>query len=252
MSWRETIRTILRKRGYTLHGAIRGCTYAKDSFDDQKTLLGTQTARTIFDVGANDGGSAKKYRRLFPEATIYSFEPFADSYDALVKSSERDRLVKPVQCAVSNVSGTAVFQVHADSETNSLLKAVNTEMARKVGSVEVPTITVDEFCAGHGVEQLDILKLDVQGGELLALTGANKMLSGQTISLIFSEVSFAALYEDQAHFAAISTYLAACGYTLFDLYDFRYTATGQLAWGDAIFMNQRIASAIHSNHFSGA
>jgi FkbM family methyltransferase len=55
-----------------------------NSDDDQQRLI--PDAKTIFDVGANIGQTAKTYRRLFPSAEIWSFEPFPASYESLCRS----------------------------------------------------------------------------------------------------------------------------------------------------------------------
>ena len=49
----------------------------KDSFAHQVKLVGS-AANVIFDIGANTGQTAERYRALFPEAAIYCFEPFPD------------------------------------------------------------------------------------------------------------------------------------------------------------------------------
>ena len=51
----------------------------QDPFSDIVRLSGTRAVRTIFDVGANVGQTASALSAMFPESTIYSFEPFADT-----------------------------------------------------------------------------------------------------------------------------------------------------------------------------
>ena len=48
-------------------------------------LLGVRdlSIHTIFDIGANVGKKSKLFRRLFPEATIHSFEPLPDCFEKL-------------------------------------------------------------------------------------------------------------------------------------------------------------------------
>jgi len=57
-----------------------------------------------------------------------------------------------------------------------------------VADIDVPSVTVDNFCAQSGIDHIDILKLDVQGGELLALEGTKHMLSRTAVTLIYAEV----------------------------------------------------------------
>jgi FkbM family methyltransferase len=216
--------------------------HGKNSFADQLKLIGSH-ASVIFDIGANTGQTAARYRTLFPEATIYCFEPFPDSYSQVVRTFEQDHHVKPYQLAISDTKGHASFHTYTDSVTNSLLPAA-TESAQFVaagqmgnpGVVTVESITVDEFCRREKITSLDIMKMDIQGGEVKALHGASELLKAQRISLIYAEVLFVPLYQGQAWFYDIAACLQAYGYRLFDFYDFHYGEDGQLKWGDAIFL----------------
>jgi hypothetical protein len=88
--------------------------------------------------------------------------------------------------------------------------------------------------------------MDIQGGELMALKGATKLLSTQAIDLIYSEVLFADLYENQGYFHDISQYLREYGYFLYGLYNMNYgkSKNGVLAWADAIFICPRIEESL--------
>ncbi|MGE3821361.1 MAG: FkbM family methyltransferase [Isosphaeraceae bacterium] len=48
-----------------------------------------------------------------------------------------------------------------------------------------PTVTVDTFCARHGIDRLTILHSDIQGFELDMLRGAERMLSCGNIDYVF-------------------------------------------------------------------
>ena len=39
----------------------------------------------IFDVGANQGQSIERFKKIFAEPTIHAFEPIKDEYDKLLK-----------------------------------------------------------------------------------------------------------------------------------------------------------------------
>lgn len=45
--------------------------------------LSPEDARCIFDVGANIGQSAKAFANAFPNAVVYSFEPFPAAFHEL-------------------------------------------------------------------------------------------------------------------------------------------------------------------------
>ncbi|HKY05133.1 MAG TPA: FkbM family methyltransferase, partial [Blastocatellia bacterium] len=142
---RSQIRSLVRKTGYEVHRATREC-FVKDAFADQRMLLGGNRVETIFDVGAHRGETAERYLKLYPEATIYSFEPFLDSITELRRKFENEPSVKPTQTAVSDTSGSQAFYVNRDSFTNSLLPALEQEGYGQVATLDVEGTTIDQFC----------------------------------------------------------------------------------------------------------
>jgi hypothetical protein len=84
------------------------------------------------------------------------------------------------------------------------------------------------------------LKLDIEGGELDALRGIKSLLKNHKIDLIYSEVSFSEIYENQNHFHDIASYLYDYGYKLFDLVYLVKSLDGQIYYGDAIFLSPNL------------
>lgn len=101
--------------------------------------------------------------------------------------------------------------------------------------VHISITTLDAFAAEHKVGIIDLLKIDVQGYELEVLKGASLMLSSGRIRVIVLEVNFAPLYERQASFEEISTFLQSNGFHLSCLYDFAFSTRKELMWCEALF-----------------
>ena len=193
---------------------------------------------TIFDIGANKGEIAERYSQMFPTATIYSFEPVPDVFTTLERKFHENPQIIVHQLAVSEAVGTADIYLHRyeASGWNSMLpKLSGSIVPEDVSAVKVPTITIDVFCDRHNINTIDLLKLDIQGGELLALKGALNMLQKGAIKLIYSEINFCDLYDGQAMFQDIAAYLHDFGYRTYGLYNLYSPNDGALGWGDAIF-----------------
>ena len=212
------------------------------SFDTDAALVQVvgSGARLILDVGANVGQSALWFRQLFPQATIHSFEPFPDSFTKLV-AAVGDR---PNHClhplAAAETSQRLQLHANADATTNSLLastRAGEKMVPSLVGRDRVPVeaIRLDDFCQQHHITNIDLLKLDIQGGEAMALRGATGLLKRGEIRVVFTEVLFADLYQGQAEFGEIAELLRGFGFRLFSLSNVAYADDGAMAWGDAIF-----------------
>ena len=237
---------VLRGLGFEVRRAGHG--FHANAYDDQKLLLtGRSDVRLIFDVGANTGQTVRVYRKLFPDARIYCFEPFKEAYDKLCTASDGDSRIVPQRIALADSSGCRTLFVNKASVTNSLLATtleasayVDDSLIGNVGSVEIQSTTLDNFCDTSGISTIPILKMDVQGGELLVLRGGSSLLSTGAIDLIYTEVSFVALYEGQAVFHDIFEYLAGHRYALYGLYNLFTGRNGFLVQADAIFLSPRM------------
>lgn len=238
------ISPFLKKYGYR----IERLDYSQESaFLIQKKLIPEPSI--IFDVGAHHGETIKKYINLFGSSPqIYSFEPFSDSYEKLLLNASGFTNVSCNQVGLSNFTGRADFYVNAMDATNSLLgfdsekiKLLgfgDTSTVQNVGKSQIDVITLDDFCADNKIEAIDILKLDVQGAELIALDGAKKMLEAKKIKSIYTEIAFSAVYQKQALFGSICEFLSNYSINLFSFYNLIYNRHGRLVSGDAIFIQE--------------
>jgi hypothetical protein len=80
---------------------------------------------------------------------------------------------------------------------------------------------------------VDLLKVDVQGAELLALRGAELTLP--LVSFIFTEVSFTPLYEGSCVLGEVYDFLSTHGFRLLSLRDGFRGEDGELLQSDALF-----------------
>jgi FkbM family methyltransferase len=242
-------RDVARRAGFDLR---RYRPLVGDAYLAQKHLLRTMRCRTVFDVGAFQGDATSRYAELFPDAEIYAFEPYPPSYEALEAMYSNTPRIHLVNAAVSSRPGEATFYVNGVASTNSLLPRPSagrryfSPEAVTRSTISVPTISIDEFRAKHNVPVPDILKLDIQGMELEALRGAEQTLnSGRGgVSLVFSEVTFVPHYEKGVLFDELSSYLRKRGFTLFNIYEMHSANVGQLRFGDAIFIADRLRSTV--------
>ncbi len=117
--------------------------------------------RIIVDIGANVGASVAYFRCRFPNAVIHAVEPDPRAFATLQLNHGQDSAVKLHQLALGRRNGTASLgMVPGKTNASSLLwRAQATE------SVEVPLQTLDAFIKAQGIEQIDILKFDIEGAE---------------------------------------------------------------------------------------
>ena len=221
-----------------------------NAFKDQKILLYGHNDPIIFDIGSFVGETIAIYRHLFPVSKIYGFEPFEDSFIKVKNRFESDNLITITQKAVSDTQGEKQFFTNTFPATNSLLPRPKSERryypkkSIAVNNFKVSSVSIDDFCKEQNIDYIHLLKMDIQGGELLALKGAVQQLKQNKIFLIYTEVQFIPLYEKPPLFHEISKFLSEYGYTLFNIYNSVYAKNGQLKYGDAIFVSPQIRNKV--------
>jgi len=200
----------------------------------------------VFDLGANRGQTYGAYRAAFPKATIHCFEPFPEAVGELRSRIGDDASAHVVEAAVAEEPGERTLYVNGMDPTNSLLPRPETARryyprgAEQVGEIRVPTITLDGYIAERGVGRVDLLKMDIQGGEVMALRGADALLRSGTVAAVQSEAMFVPHYEGGPLLKDIWAALEPYGYTLYGLYSLRLAKNGQLRFGDARFISEEV------------
>mgnify|MGYP006182970143 CR=1 FL=1 len=190
----------------------------------------------IFDVGANKGQTTSFFLKLFPEATIFAFEPNPRLYQVLKKKFGHLENVKLINKGVSNQSGMLLLKETVTDET-STFEELNYDsdylkMKAKVlgvkpeevvaASYEVDVITLNAFIKEEALDFIDVLKIDTEGFEINVLKGAEQMLQSSRISFVYCETGFQQSNQRNTYFPTLTEYLAQRNYFFFGLYQMDY------------------------------
>jgi len=214
---------------------------------------------TIFDIGAHYGDSVSEFVTLFPSSHVYAFEPDSKNRERLIRRFSTEYRVEVLEMAIGEKDGRALLHKNNYDATHSLLPFDSLEINRWAdandfhaeGVEEVHQISLDSFCILNEIPYIDILKLDIQGGELMALQGAKNKLSKEAIGGIFCEVEFRQLYQNQPLFCDITRYLASYAYHFVNLTSPKVSEMGVLSWADAIYVNEPLWRSIAAKHSAG-
>lgn len=229
------------------------------AFEVLHNFVSPHRSLTIFDVGSHQGDSIESLLACFPRGSIVGFEPDPDNFTQLASKYAVHPRVDLHEKAVGDTEGWGFLHRNNYDATHSLIPIDQNEMVRwsdaddlhEIPGKKVALTSLDAFCANHEVPAIDILKLDIQGGELNALQGARRLLEAQAIGTIFCEVEFRSLYKNQPMFWDVAALLASMGYQLVSLVQTQISELGVWRWADAIFVNGALWRDIEAQHLAG-
>jgi FkbM family methyltransferase len=153
----------------------------------------------IFDVGANKGQTISFFLKLFPEASIFAFEPNPRLYQVLKKKFGHLENIKLINKGVSNQNGKLLLKETVTDET-STFEELNYDsdylkMKAKVLGVkpeeivaacyEADVITLNTFIKEESLDFVDVIKIDTEGHELKCLEG---LFEGNASSIHFVQL----------------------------------------------------------------
>lgn len=152
-----------------------------------KKIFGDNASPVLLDVGANIGKYSLMLRDAFPEAKVYAFEPNINAFKIL-----QENLGGKVECLNLGMGAdqkAGKLFTYSDTPSSAHTSAYE-DMFRlfhksdDLTTVEFQMTTVDRFCKERGIEKIDLLKIDTEGGELQVLKGASGMLSAGRVKVI--------------------------------------------------------------------
>lgn len=134
----------------------------------------------VFDVGANVGIYAAQVFDTVPAARVHAFEPSSVAFQKLCATFDGQKQIDLIQAGVGASMGTAMLYARVPG---SVLGSVYASGEGAEGE-KIEIVTIDDYCERHGITHIDLLKLDLEGGELDALRGASRMMSAGAIDLV--------------------------------------------------------------------
>jgi len=217
----------------------------RSPFADMRRFIDPNQGVGIVDGGAHYGEISIEFLKIFPNATIYAFEPETNAFNRLRERARSYKAIHPIKNALGSTCRSMELYVNRFDVTSSLLP--RSELGEKYTSwkteldhVEmVHLTTLDHWWSEMGNPAIEILKLDLQGWELEALKGAAYLLKSSILA-VFIEISFAALYQNSCAYYQIGALLGEYGFELYQLYHLRTDQDGRLLYADALFCKSEL------------
>jgi FkbM family methyltransferase len=230
----------------------------------------------IIDGGARDAFDDPRWRALDPaHATLHGFEVDAANCAALNRIAAEagfDYHFHPIGLWSSD--GEVTFYDNLAPGGGSLypqntaltdrwlmhMGSLARDIFRPTDTFPVPVTTLANWASGAGIDDIDFIKLNVQGAEVEILNEAGN-LPDKALGMQL-EVSFCESYHDRPYFTDVDTFMRERGYAFFDFIGPHYVhradspvitklclsidqhwARGQLIEAQALYLRDPIAQA---------
>lgn len=181
-------------------------------------------------IGASDARHSYIMSGLIGKVgQVYAFEPSSYSYGhlALMVKLHRLKNVHTYHLAISDKKGSVCLITpekstgHAGRSFAFISGLDNTDKKRtdiesdKATKEEVPSISVDDFVSDNGLKNIDFIRCDTEGSEMLILKGARQILEISKPNLLIEIHSNALKEIFNSKATEVSGFLFDLGYRMF-------------------------------------
>lgn len=139
-----------------------------------------QPGQVLYDVGANIGYvSLLLARQTGPTGKVLAFEPLPANIERIQQNITLNHLnsIQLVPAAVTDRSGETVFYVHASVGMGKAAGSAGRSDQTYQQEIRVATLSLDDFVYTQGNPPPQVVKMDIEGGEVLALPGMKRLLN---------------------------------------------------------------------------
>jgi FkbM family methyltransferase len=134
----------------------------------------------IYDVGANIGYVSLLLAKAVGEkGYVYAFEALPENAERWHKNialNGKQARLNLFAGAVTQSSGPVRFLVHTSGGMGKVAGSAGRQDKYQT-EVNVPGISLDDFVYGRGYPPPQVVKMDIEGGEVLALPGMHRVLT---------------------------------------------------------------------------
>jgi len=198
--------------------------YVNGLFEPQETQFIKHTLQPemiFFDIGANMGYySLIAAKRVGEGGEVHSFEPNPRMFDELKYNIELNGFtnLRLNNFALGDKTGVAsLSRYERGKEVYCSLSNRNFPGTNIVGYDEVHIETLNNYVKKMGIEKIDLIKMDVEGAELMVLHGALPLLESGALRMIIFELAKINATGFGYHCEEVLDLLRGFGFTIYQI-----------------------------------
>ncbi len=150
-------------------------------YEKETVVLFRRTVKpgmVVVDIGAHIGYYARIASLLVSKSgTVHAFEADSENFALLEKNTRRAKRVARHKIAVTDTVGTIDFY-HYDDKSGAHSTLPNAPLQFEKRKITVSSTDLDSYLQEKGVTRVDVIKMDIEGGESAALRGMRHTLAG--------------------------------------------------------------------------
>ena len=144
--------------------------------------------KVILDIGGNIGITSIYLARIYPEATIYSFEPLLENFKILQKNTHQYSNIKAFNIGLGSKNGSFKVYLSDDSENYGGVSFYSKGYGNKSEPyAECKVRNINDVIKELEISEINLVKIDTEGAEYDILTSLNDKIF-KNISWITGEL----------------------------------------------------------------
>jgi FkbM family methyltransferase len=195
--------------------------------------------KTVLDIGAWRGTWARSFTQIFPYSDVILFEANPISLPFLKKSGYKyfnnllwkyPNVEKQFYTLIDDLSyintGSSIYIENTDvyNESTTVIKNLKTK-------------TLDNLVSSNSIENINFIKIDVQGSEIDVFEGSKDVFKNNFVEFILMELSIKEYNKGTPDFLEQINYMGSMGFYPFDVFEV-HEYEGRTLQIDILFVNK--------------
>lgn len=130
--------------------------------------------KVLIDIGAHFGYFIYLALAELTESSIYAFEPDPNNLAWLQRNISMIQTTNHIELealAVSDQTSTVRFMTSDSEKHNNLWAGISTQHKSTGNEIEIPAVSLDNYCEEKKLKHVDLVIMDIEGGEGFAVDG---------------------------------------------------------------------------------